>query len=220
MRFNPIFIVAIAASFIGCVRGDTEIINFGFPLPALSDAYPPPDTKVYTLSPSQPLTLNVTSSSPERWFALDLGASKSRYKGWTIRASWPASSPTKITLSPPSSPGYFTLLAAPLSPRFPRHPPWLKLLPWNLGSLFAAPPHVAAQRLSDDEFATVLLLTLEPLLLGFLPRTVLPAVGLIVLFATAAWFLVPAVIGFFESAGEWSEAQQKTALPAEKAKDE
>lgn len=97
-----------------CVRADTEIINFRLPLPPHTTTYPMPDSLIYTyvrscmqiivysyhhfgtdgtfrISPYETLTLNLTDSSPERWFALDMGNMKGSYKSWTLRASWPGS---------------------------------------------------------------------------------------------------------------------------------
>ncbi|KIR76062.1 hypothetical protein I310_00769 [Cryptococcus deuterogattii CA1014] len=74
-----------------CVRADTEIINFRLPLPPHTTTYPIPDSLIYTISPYETLTLNLTDSSPERWFALDMGNMKGSYKSWTLRASWPGS---------------------------------------------------------------------------------------------------------------------------------
>ncbi|OXM79930.1 hypothetical protein C364_02229 [Cryptococcus neoformans Bt63] len=196
-----------------CVRADTEIINFRLPLPPHTTTYPTPDSLVYTISPYEALTLNLTDSSPERWFALDMGNMKGSYKSWTLRASWPGSSPTKITLSPPLSPGYFTLHAAALSPRFPHHPPVLPYIPYMnhltsfISSLLTIPP--PKPKLSDDQFHTPLHLTLEPLLFGFLPYTALPAVGLIILFVTVAGMGVPYVIRGLEWAGNWAQAEDR-----------
>lgn len=103
-------------SFIAlCVRADTEIINFRLPLPPHTTIYPTPNSLIYTyvssrmqthciqllplsrlilkfrISPYETLTLNLTDSSPERWFALDMGNGKGSYKSWTLRASWPGS---------------------------------------------------------------------------------------------------------------------------------
>lgn len=196
-----------------CVRADTEIINFHLPLPPHTTTYPTPDSLVYTISPYETLTLDLTDSSPERWFALDMGNMKGSYKSWTLRASWPGSSPTKITLSPPLSPGYFTLHAAALSPRFPHHPPVLPYIPYMnhltsfISSLLTIPP--PKPKLSDDQFHTPLHLTLEPLLFGFLPYTALPAVGLIILFVTVAGMGVPYVIRGLEWAGNWAQAKDR-----------
>ena len=72
------------------------------------------------------------------------------------------------------------LSASLLSPRFPRQP-------FKSGSEAHLPT-------ADDEFYTTFALVIEPLIFGVLPKTAIPALGWILVFALGAACAVPTII--------------------------
>ncbi|KAK8849782.1 hypothetical protein IAR55_005118 [Kwoniella newhampshirensis] len=188
-------------TLLNCVLADTEIVNFRLPLSSTTSKHtPPPYVPLTILTPSERITIDLTASSPERWFILDFG--ESNRKSWTIRASWPGSSPTRIRFSNAFSPGYFVIHSSPLSPHFP-HPLLNDLKSRYLSSSASSP----TSKIKDD-FSTSVHLTLEPLLLGVIPRTALPAMGLMILFALGAGACVPSFIRTIEIAIDWADQQE------------
>jgi hypothetical protein len=77
------------------------------------------------------------------------------------------------------------LSAALLSPRFPRHP--FKSIPSRQSPI------------SEDEFYTTFALVIEPLILGVLPETAIPALGWILVFGLGAACTVPGIIRYLDS---------------------
>ncbi|TYJ55074.1 hypothetical protein B9479_004211 [Cryptococcus floricola] len=211
--FKSLYLVLLASLAAIVARADTEIVNFHLPLSKDTTVYPPLDTVIHTISPFETVNINLTDISPEQWFSLDWKDQQDKYKSWTLRASWPASSPTRIQILPPHSPGFLLIHASPLSPRFPYHPPLSQYLPSFLQPLFTFLPRatqpVPAERKLDTEFETPLHLTLEPLLLGVLPYTALPAVGLILVVVVVAGLGVPYVIKGLEGAGNWVDGRRR-----------
>ncbi|WVQ77541.1 hypothetical protein IAR50_007228 [Cryptococcus sp. DSM 104548] len=207
LKFLSFGLLASLAAIV--VRADTEIVNFHLPLSKDTTVYPPLDAVIQTLSPFETITLNLTDISPEQWFSLDWKDQQGQYSSWTVRASWPGSYPTRIQILPPHSPGFLLIRASPLSPRFPRHPclPLTQYLPSFLQSLFTRP--IPAVPKLDTEFETLLHLTLEPLVLGVLPWTAIPAVGMVLVFTVVAGLGVPYVIRGLEGAGNWAEGRRR-----------
>ncbi|WVO14994.1 hypothetical protein L204_102637 [Cryptococcus depauperatus] len=198
------FLALISFPCILIAYADTEIINFRHPLPSHPTLYPPLDSLIQTISPYETLRLNLTDTAPEKWLALDIKKDQ-KYRAWTLRASWPGSSPTRVTLQSPMSPGYFVIRAALLSPRFPHYPHLFELFPSSVSHIFAGRRELIK---NDKRFETPLNLTLEPLLFNVLPWTALPAVVTIVLFITGAWIVLPYFIQGLEFAGEWAEKKR------------
>ncbi|WVF68375.1 hypothetical protein IAT40_003140 [Kwoniella sp. CBS 6097] len=218
------WIVAFFLSCLGAAWADTEILNFHLPLPSGSASAPAAalasgagagagaeiyETKFETsndsliLSPSQPLTFVLSSSFPNRTIFLEFGDSDS--SAWTIRASWPGSHPARIALSDPTDEGFF-IKGSPLSPRMPH--PLLLHLPTSLQILFTptsskAPPASALSPAPDaasekEAFSTPVILVLEPLVLGIIPQTAVPTIGVILLVVFSSGLLVPRVVGLIE----------------------
>nr|XP_031857982.1 uncharacterized protein CI109_006605 [Kwoniella shandongensis]KAA5525054.1 hypothetical protein CI109_006605 [Kwoniella shandongensis] len=205
LLFPPLCLVLAVLSFLSSVLGDTEIVNFHLPLSTTTTRHiTPPDVPLLILSPSETITINLTSSSPERWFMLDFG--DSTYTSWTIRASWPGSSPTRIKFIEPFSPGYFIIHSSSLSPPFPH--PLLQHIPSYLKPYFPSSTRGKRKVRGSDDFETLLQVTLEPLHLGVIPQTAIPAIGLIVLFALGAGVCVPSIIHILETARDWADQKQ------------
>lgn len=78
------------------------------------------------------------------------------------------------------------LFANLLSPRFPRQP-------FN--------PSTSATTISRDEFFTTFALVIEPLILGVLPQTAVPALGWILVFGLGAVCTVPTIIRYLDTIG-------------------
>ncbi|WVQ66158.1 uncharacterized protein L199_004336 [Kwoniella botswanensis] len=169
---------------LGIVRADTEIINFSLPLPPLSSTSTPilsTTSDLLELTPSQPTLLNLTDSSPNQSFILNFQGLEQDYQKWTIRISWPGSSPTKIKIIPPDESLQFSIIGLSLSPRM-YHP----LL-----------SHDRSYK-TTDQFHTPISITLEPLILGVIPRTALPTIYTIILALVIAGWNIPRMLRLIE----------------------
>ncbi|WWC95714.1 hypothetical protein V866_002580 [Kwoniella sp. B9012] len=177
----PIFLLLC---LLGIVRADTEIINFSLPLPP-----PPPSSTpilsinpdLLELTPSQPTIVNLTDSSPNQSFILNFQGVEKDYQKWTIRISWPGSSPTKIKIIPPDESFQFSIIGSSLSPRM-YHP--------LLSDDIAHEP--------TDQFHTPISIILEPLILGVIPRTALPTIYTIILALVIAGWNIPRILRLIE----------------------
>lgn len=88
--------------------------------------------------------------------------------------------------------------ARPLSPRFP-HPLLATLyarLPQSVRAVLPAPPVTTS--LDNAEWSTTYHVVLEPLVLGVLPKTAVPAVWAILVFVLGAALVVPSLIRALE----------------------
>lgn len=93
------------------------------------------------------------------------------------------------------------LSASLLSPRFPRQP-------------FRTGPTAVV----GDEFHTTFALVIEPLILGVLPRTAVPALGWIVIFGLGAASVVPYLIRYLESISTVGDELRETGLEKRKSR--
>ncbi|ORY34624.1 hypothetical protein BCR39DRAFT_585592 [Naematelia encephala] len=187
-----IFLYFIA--LVALVSADTEIRNFRLPLPdpplAQTESVP---TQVETIlsSSQRQIVLNVSTYDSGRWINLILDED---YRAWTIRMSWPASQPTKFQLDLVPNPdpnlmqAFLRIAAKPLSPTMP-HP---LLDDWY-------PARAKPDARSFEKLETTFQLVLEPLVFGFLPRTAVPTVLMIVVSLLGSSMAVPSIIRVIES---------------------
>ncbi|KAK6908570.1 hypothetical protein I204_06549 [Kwoniella mangroviensis CBS 8886] len=169
----------------GIVRADTEIINFSLPLPPPSPSSTPflsTNSDLLELSPSQPTIVNLTDSSPNQSFILNFQGLEKDYQKWTIRISWPGSSPTKIKIIPPDESFQFSIIGSSLSPRM-YHPLIFHDLPYK----------------PADQFRTPISILLEPLILGVIPRTALPTIYTILLAVVITGWHIPHILRLIEN---------------------
>jgi len=61
--------------------------------------------------------------------------------------------------------------------------------------------------MSDDEFYTTFALVIEPLILGVLPKTAIPAIAWIVVFGLGAACTVPTIIRHLDSTSRTGEVK-------------
>ncbi|WWC66010.1 uncharacterized protein I303_108632 [Kwoniella dejecticola CBS 10117] len=199
---------------------DTEIINFQLPLlssrTVRGDLSSSPTSHLIHLHPSQPIITNLNTSSPSQDFALallynshtDLKHNYDGYTTWTIRVSWPGSSPTKIKITHPDQEGHFTISAQPLSPRMDhsfffravsQHIP-SSCLPFSLTDGVDQVNNRRSKLTAHltEEFNTPIQVIFEPSILGLIPRTTLPTIGLIIISITVVSFIAPYIITFIE----------------------
>ncbi|GFZ49774.1 hypothetical protein JCM24511_07177 [Saitozyma sp. JCM 24511] len=200
----------LCLSLLPLVLADTEIRNLHLPLPG-ADSIDILPADHLTLSSRSPLELSVSSDQAEQRILLDFGDDG---EAWTVRVSWPGSAPTKWDLAiTPSSPrtAILHLTAAPLSPPFP-HPLLSQLnayLPSYLRTIGARPvdregseTETTMQRATKSKikWETKAHILLEPLILGVIPSTAVPAVGWIIVLVFGAGLVVPSLITWLEAA--------------------
>lgn len=152
---------------------------------------------------------------------------------WTIRLSWPGSvsastsllmikltwqSPTRFDLSlrplnstiPGDHSALLLISASPLSVPIPISPIRHPVLS-HLASLLHPAPDASRglAKIADigtEEWETTFHLVFEPLILGVLPRTAIPAVLLILVFGGGAACCVPSIIRLLERTHRGAEA--------------
>ncbi|KAJ6601365.1 hypothetical protein DFH09DRAFT_561126 [Mycena vulgaris] len=195
----PCSLLLLLLAALGGVRANTEIQNFPASLrPSAPQLYlhaqgwpvvRPRTTQAWTLAPSP---------AHELWLALSLDHDESEHAKYTLRLSWAASSPTdfEITILDPSAAASVLLL-----PPAPAH---------DLGSVTLARTKYARIRARDAGVRTpsrnatipppatvTVIITLEPLLLGVLPATLLPFLLVAApVLALVGALLLPAVQGY------------------------
>ncbi|KAI0801365.1 hypothetical protein C8Q74DRAFT_486746 [Fomes fomentarius] len=220
------------------VRANTEIVNFAVlsgpnvPIPqseAWTDLTPDnterlikvlpapigtPVNKVCASATSRPIELN--GCQHETWLTLDLDDPRwARYSKFTLRVSWPASHPAEFhirTYTPQS-------LARLIQPGG-RH----QKLPVAEPATTTTRRMFARIRLVDTGVQTEsdaivpstttapvpFIVTLEPLVLGVLPASLLPTIAVIVLVAVVAgFFVVPPVYRYLANLAD--EVRKETA---------
>ncbi|WWC92674.1 uncharacterized protein L201_007633 [Kwoniella dendrophila CBS 6074] len=193
-------------SFITCVLSlvlaDTEIINFHLPISSECSSIRETTTSALVqhewtiLKPSKPLIFNLNSSSPQKGFTLDF--KQLRYNVWTIRASWPGSSPTRIKINPPNSSYQFSIESSALSPRMSHH--LLRDFMNKYANLEIKDVNQANRESSSLSFDTPITITLEPLILGIIPKTALPTIIIIILSVILVGLNVTRIIRIIELA--------------------
>ncbi|CAK9783261.1 hypothetical protein CC85DRAFT_299043 [Cutaneotrichosporon oleaginosum] len=158
-----LFAFLLLFTLLSLALADTEIVNVRIPLPP-SDLV---GVKLTRLEAGRRHTHTLSSNDSETYFfaALDPG-------GWTARISWPASTPTRFTITPHghADGAVFHVRASALAPRVPYFNP---------------------EGLADSDFETTFHILVEPLLLGVLPRTAVSAFGAIAVCVAIAAFLAP-----------------------------
>ena len=89
--------------------------------------------------------------------------------------------------------------AKPLSRAIPPYTPPLPILD-KLATILRPihPPHSNEGNQDEEEWYTSFHLVIEPLILGIVPRTAIPAIILILVFGISAGCCVPAIIRFIE----------------------
>ncbi|WRT69824.1 uncharacterized protein IL334_006815 [Kwoniella shivajii] len=200
------FLLGLVCLLGGLVSADTEIVNFHLPLRGLSQAETSKGTlanaEVTTLYPSNPLLFNLSSSDPEKHFQLNLNGNG--HKSWTIRASYPGSSPVKLKMIEPNSKFQFSITGQALSPRMNHsflQQYIVKYLPTDTDP-------TKVDRLED--FDTVISIVLEPLILGIIPQTALPTIAIVLVFVLGAGTILPYVIISIEKGLAWSDVNAQS----------
>ncbi|WWC73819.1 uncharacterized protein I206_107791 [Kwoniella pini CBS 10737] len=183
-------------TLIGIVLADTEIINFQLPLPLSSPTEVPSLNQLQytTLNPSESIITTLNTSSSSRTFFLNLNDD---YSKWTIRVSWPGSSPTKIKISEPNSNSQITISSQSLSPKM-NHTKLRQFLNRHISFNKTYSISNFEMKNDNDYFNTSIEIILEPLIIGLIPQTTLPTIGLILISIIIVSFIIPHFIHFIE----------------------
>ncbi|WVR07955.1 hypothetical protein IAU60_004998 [Kwoniella sp. DSM 27419] len=187
---RPLAVLLTIAWCAVLVLADTEIINFHRPLTPARLGIKQADLISDSFVPSDPVVFNLSSSEASRRFILDFG--EVRYAKWTVRASWPGSYPARIAIEPPTASSHLVIRGSALSPRM--YHPLLTRLPPSLRRILPKPiPLRSTTFTTDQAFSTPIHLLLEPLILGVIPQTAMPAIGAILAVVLLAALAIPSV---------------------------